>query len=148
MGIHEKAVRQLVVERVLLYRKSFLNLVALSVAAGLWTALSATGEVPRDVALEAGGLLYLFLGTAIWACYMAARRLREALSLYLVAEQLGALPLTPTGLVDWHAAIDAFRRRAQAVPEKVYLAAQRVLYRYLFNSVRLMFLRPDWCVVV
>ncbi|WP_027719061.1 hypothetical protein [Desulfovirgula thermocuniculi] len=67
MGIHEKAIRQLVVERAFLYRKSFLNLVALSVAAGLWTAFSVAGNVPRDAALEAGGLLYLFLGTAIWA---------------------------------------------------------------------------------
>lgn len=148
MGIHGRAVCRLVAERAFSYRKSFANLVALSVAAGTWTAFSLAGGVPRDVALEAGGLLYLFLGAAVWVRFVAARRLREALSLYLVTEQLGALPLTPTGLVDWHAAIDAFRRRAQAVPEKVYLAAQRVLYRYLFNSVRLMFLRPDWCVVV
>lgn len=148
MGIHEKAVRRLVAERAFLYRKSFVNLAALSVAAGLWTAFSLAGGVPRDVALKAGCLLYLFLGIAVWARFMAARRLKEALSLCLVAEQLGALPLTPTGLVDWHAAIDAFRRRARAVPERAYLAAQRVLYRYLFNSVRLMFLRPDWCVVM
>ncbi|MGB9805003.1 hypothetical protein [Desulfofundulus sp.] len=84
----------------------------------------------------------------MWSRVSAAGKLREALNLYVVAEHLGEIPLTETGLVDWHRAIEAFRQKVHQVPERLYLPVQRYLHRCMFGSVRVLFLRPDWCVVL
>jgi hypothetical protein len=79
---------------------------------------------------------------------LAAKRYNEALCLYAAVEHLGELPLTETGLADWHRAIEKFRRRRHVVPVKMYLSVQRFLHRCEFNSVRLFFLTPEWCVIL
>ncbi|AEG14353.1 hypothetical protein SAMN02745218_02813 [Desulfofundulus australicus DSM 11792] len=146
--MHKKAVERLVAERAWAYRATLMPLVVLSVIAALWTVFSLSHNYPRDVMLRAGGVLYLFWIIALWSRISAVRRLREALNLYVLAEQLGEIPLTETGLVDWHRAIEAFRQKVHQLPEKLYLSVQRFLHRCMFDSVRVLFLRPDWCVVL
>lgn len=146
--MHKKAVEKLLKGSASAYRATELPMAVLSVIAVLWTVLALASRYPYEMAFQVSAGLYLFAGIGIWSRVVAAKRYNEALCLYAAVEHLGELPLTETGLADWHRAIEKFRQRRHVLPERLYLSVQRFLYRCEFNSVRLFFLTPEWCVIL